>query len=110
MWYSNSLPKCLVKLCTGSEAGITEGADGASHDVIEHAVEEVEVFRTSLAMLDAVKTLVQPRGTFTAGRALTAGFLVIEERGLQRPTMQVVSSITITAPEPSIGAGLADRS
>ena len=83
--------------------GIAERADGAAHDVVENAVEHVQVFRTALAVLDAMHDLVQPRGAFAAGRALAAGFLVVEEgETLQALTMQVVSSMTMTAPEPSI--------
>ena len=58
---------------------IAEGTDGATHDVAQHAVQQVQVFRLAQSVLDAMDHLVHPGGAFPAGCALAAGFFVIEE-------------------------------
>src|SRR3990167_3946185 len=56
---------------------IAEGADGAAHDVVGDAVEQVEVLGAPLAVLDAVHDAVEPAGALAAGRALAAGLLEV---------------------------------
>ena len=64
------------------------------------------------AVLDAVDHALQPAGAFAARRALAAGLLVCRSTtgAAALFTMQRVSSITITAPEPSIEPALAIES
>ena len=66
----------------------------------------------ALAVLDAVDHALQPAGAFAARRALAARFLVSRSTtgAAGARTMQRVSSITITAPEPSIEPALAIES
>src|SRR5262245_21459478 len=58
--------------------GIAERADGATLDVVGHRVEQREVFRATLAVLDAIDHAPQPAGAFAARRALAAALVLVE--------------------------------
>uniref|UniRef100_A0A0N4ZLE3 NAD-specific glutamate dehydrogenase n=1 Tax=Parastrongyloides trichosuri TaxID=131310 RepID=A0A0N4ZLE3_PARTI len=78
-------PACAfaARRTDGHGGGVTQGADGAAHDVACHVVQEVQIFRTALTVLDAVHHAVEPAGAFAARRALAAAFFEIEVRQAQ---------------------------
>src|SRR5512139_2968022 len=57
---------------------IAERADGMAANVPCHAVEQIHVLRSPLAMFDAMDDAVHPAGAFAARRALAARFLEVE--------------------------------
>ena len=71
-------------------------------------VQQRQVLGPALAVFDAVDHAPQPAGAFAARRALAAALVLVEVRQAQQAaTMQRVSFITMTAPEPSIEPALA---
>src|SRR3954464_13524112 len=52
---------------------VAERADGAALDVVGHGIEQVDVVRLAVTVLDAVHHAPQPARAFAAGRALAAG-------------------------------------
>ena len=58
--------------------GICQCANGAAGHVVAHAVEQFQIVGTAFATGDAVHDTVEPARTFAAGRALAAGFFVVE--------------------------------
>jgi hypothetical protein len=96
--------------CTGMAAASPSAQIVRPLMLSADVVEQVEVLRAALAVLDAVDHAPQPAGALAAGRALAAGFVRSRSRtgAAALSTMQRVSSITITAPEPSIEPGLGD--
>src|SRR5213080_280578 len=52
---------------------VAEGAERLAADVIGHVQQQIGIFTTSLAALDAVEDRLQPVRPLAARRALTAG-------------------------------------
>ena len=62
----------------GEYGGICQCANGTAGHVVAHAVEQFQIIGTAFAAGDAVHDAVEPARTFAAGRALAAGFFVVE--------------------------------
>ncbi|KAG1438678.1 hypothetical protein G6F57_019745 [Rhizopus arrhizus] len=73
----------LEEATDGHGGGVTQGADGAAHDVACHVVQQVQIFRTAVTVFDAMHHAIEPAGAFAARRALAAAFLEIEVRQAQ---------------------------
>jgi hypothetical protein len=61
-----------------NDGGIAQGTDGFSVDVIRDSQEQVDIFRSAVTVFDSIQDLMQPHGSFAAGGAFPAGF-VLEE-------------------------------
>ena len=112
MWCWNSSRKCLMKLFTGSAAASPSAQIVRPGDVVGDRVQQVEVLVAALRRARCGRPCATAsrclRGTACTGRTTprsrsTTGAAAIF-------TMQRVSSITITAPEPSIEPALAIES
>jgi hypothetical protein len=57
---------------------IAQRTDGAAGDVVAQIEQQVQVFRTTFAVLDAVDNAIQPTRALAAGGALTATLVLIE--------------------------------
>ena len=80
------IPKMGNETAHRHGGGIAEGTNGAPLDVIGQGMQQVQIILTSLTMLDAMDDTIQPARPFPAGRALSAGFFMIEQgQALQCP-------------------------
>ena len=72
------ITEMLGKAADGEDGGVGEGADSAACHLVTDGIQQIQVFHAAFAFYDAVDDAVEPAGTFTAGGALTAGFVVVE--------------------------------
>src|SRR5882757_2414888 len=59
---------------------VTQSADGAPDDVLGDRIQQVQILRLALSVLDPVHHPVQPSGALTAGSALTTRLLIVKIR------------------------------
>lgn len=80
---------------------LAETAEGVFLNVVAELFELIDVFECALAACNLVEDLKQALRADTARGALAAGFIDRElKEELAISTMQVVSSITMSPPEP----------
>jgi len=59
-------------------SGVTQRANGVTFDLLRQLPQRVNFIRVSVAFDESVHDLEQPRGSFAARSALTAGFVNVE--------------------------------
>src|SRR5690606_39508848 len=59
-------------------SSITQGANGATHDVLCDVIEHVQIFWATLTVLDTMHHAPQPACAFPARRALAAAFVIVK--------------------------------
>src|SRR5687767_4500639 len=60
--------------------GVAEGANGVAFDLVGHVHQHVQVLLAAFAGEHSLQQTIHPAGAFTARRALSAGFGVVEAR------------------------------
>src|SRR5205085_6636042 len=63
---------------------VAERADGVADDVGRDVGDLVELSHVAVAVLDLVEDAIDPAGALAAGRALTAGLVLVEARQVER--------------------------
>src|SRR5690606_4992314 len=74
------VPEMLHETLHGPRRRIAQRADGVALDVVGDADQQVHVLLAPLPRQDPPERAVQPAGALSAGRALAAGFHVVEAR------------------------------
>ena len=65
----------------GSRGGVAEGADRAAFDLLGELKEHVDLALVAASLHEAVHHVDHPSCTLAAGRALTAGLVLVELQG-----------------------------